>query len=111
MKKNDSQIYEMLRNELEKIEIPESIGKENVIKMLKEQKDFSDRTGNIINIDAKRDNASGKSITLIGKAAAMAAALAVVVAGALFISSRSKVDVIKTKPAYENGDAVQLPLE
>lgn len=108
MKKNDSQIYEMLRNELEKIEIPESIGKENVIKMLKEQKDFSDRTGNIINIDAKRDNASGKSITLIGKAAAMAAALAVVVAGALFISSRSKVDVIKTKPAYENGDAVQL---
>lgn len=108
MKKNDSQIYEMLRNELNSIEIPESIGKENMVKMLKEQKDFSDKTGNIINLDAKRDNASKKSTALIGKAAVMAAALAIIIAGALFINSRSKVDVIKTKPAYENNDAAEL---
>lgn len=108
MKKNDSQIYEMLRNELDSIEIPESIRKENIVKMLKEQKDFSDKTGNIIDFDAKRDNASKKNIAVIGKITAMAAALAIIIAGALFINGRSKVDVIKTKPAYENNDAAKL---
>lgn len=108
MKKSDKQIYGMLRSELESIEIPESMGKEKIVDLLKKQKDFSDETGNIISIDAKRDNASGKSTALIGKAAAMAAALAVVVASALFISNRSKVDVIKTDPAYENHSAAKL---
>ncbi len=110
MKKTDNQFVEMLRNELNSIEIPESLEKDNVVKMLKgkSEKDFSDKTGNIINLDAERDKASKKRMNIIGKAAASAAALAVVVASLLFINSRTKVDVIKTDPAYKNQDAQQL---
>lgn len=110
MKKNDNQFVEMLRDELNSIEIPESLEKDNMVKMLKEksEKDFSDKTGNIISLDAERDNASKKRTNIIGRAAATAAALAVVVASLLFINSRTKVDVIKTKPAYNNYDAQQL---
>ena len=102
--KNDKQIEEMLRAEIDKTDVPESLRKEKIIAKLKEQKDFSDETGNIIEIDAHRDSAQNRrtSAVTLNRIATVAAAFVIVIACVLFATMNSGVKVIKTEPGFVN---------
>lgn len=102
--KNDKRIEDLLREEIEKTDVPENLRKEKMVEMLKKQKDFSDETGNVIAFDAHRDSArSGRtSAVTLNRIATVAAAFVIVIACVLFATMDSGVKIIKTEPGFEN---------
>ena len=108
--KNNKQIEEMLREGLEKTAVPEGLGKKEIVEMLKKQKDFSDRTGNIIAIDAKRDNASKRnpSAVTLNRIATVAAAFVIVIACVVFAGMNSDISIVSPKHGYENYNSEKL---
>lgn len=108
--KKYKQIEEMLRSGLEETEVPEVLRKEKITEMLREQKDFSDETGNIISIDAERDNASKNrtSVVALNRIATVAAAFVIVIACVLFARMNSGVRIIRTEPGFENFNSENL---
>lgn len=102
--KNDKHIEELLRAEIEKTDVPASLGKEKIVEMLKEEKDFSDKTGNIIEIGAQRDSAQSRrtSAVALNRIATVAAAFVIVIACVVFATMNSGVRIIRTEPGFEN---------
>ncbi len=102
--KNDKYIEDFLREEIEKTDVPENLRKEKMVAMLKEQKDFSDETGNVIEINAYRDSAkaSRTSAVTLNRIATVAAAFVIVIACALFATMNSGVKIIRTEPGFDN---------
>lgn len=102
--KNDKRIEDLMREEIEKTDVPENLGKEKIVEMLKMQKDFSDETGNIIEIDAHRDSAGSRrtSAVTLNRIATVAAAFVIVIACVLFATMNSGVRIIRTEPGFEN---------
>ncbi len=98
MNKKDLQTLNMLRDEFEKgtesAKIPLRLQKESVVTALKtydqKQTDFSDKTG------TKHSN-----IVMLRKLTAIAAMLAIVIAGVLVMRAETGVQVIKTDSFYE----------
>ncbi len=110
MKNSGKNIEEMLRQGLDAIEVPEKLKKENITEMLKEQKDFSDKTGNIINMDAQRDSASKTVATTftLRRIAAVAAAAIVVFVSVMFAKINTGVRIIRNEPTFVNYNAENL---
>lgn len=102
--KNDKYIEELLRAEIEKTDVPASLGKEKIVEMLKAEKDFSDKTGNIIEFGANRDNAQKRraSVVTLNRIATVAAAFVIVIACVAFATMNSGVRIIRTEPGFEN---------
>lgn len=109
-KMKDRQIEEMIRAGLKKTEVPEELRKEKIIGMLKEQKDFSCETGNVIRMDAERDNASKNrtSVVALNRIATVAAAFVIVIACVVFATMNSGVRIIRTEPGFENYNSENL---
>lgn len=110
MKNSGKSVEEMLRQGLNGIEVPEKLRKENITEMLKEQKDFSDKTGNIINMDAHRDSASktAAAASALRRIAAVAAAAIVVVVSVMFARVNTGVRTIRNEPTFVNYNAENL---
>ncbi len=110
MKKNGKHIEELLKQDMVNTEVPENLRKEKIIEMLSEQKDFSDRTGNVIDIGAARDTApkTGVSAAVIQRVATAAAAVAIIVVSVLFARVNTDVKIIGTEPMYGNYNAENL---
>lgn len=110
MKKNDMQIENLIREGIKNTDVPENLRKENIVEMLKEQKDFSDKTGSVVNIDAARDTASkrGASVVTLRRMATAAAAFVIVIACVLFARMNTGVRVIRTEPEFENYNSENL---
>ncbi len=102
--KNDKHIEELLRAEIEKTDVPENLRKEKIVGLLKEQKDFSDKTGNVIEIGAHRDSARNRrtSAITLNRIATVAAAFVIVIACVLFATMNSGVRIIRTEPGFDN---------
>ena len=109
-KMKDRQIEEMLRAGLKNTEVPEDLGKEKIVEFLKEQKDFSCETGNVISIDAKRDNASKKrtSVVALNRIATVAAAFVIVIVCVLFAKMNTGIRIIRNEPGFENYNSENL---
>lgn len=103
-------VEEILRQGMNDVEVPENLGKEKIVQMLNEQKGFSDKTGNIINMDAQRDNASKQSFAApaLRRLAAAAAAAIIVFASVMFARVNTGVRVIRTEPSIVNYNAKNL---
>lgn len=110
MKKNGKHIEELLKQDMINTEVPDNLRKEKMIEFLKEQKDFSDRTGKVIDIGAARDTAqkTGISAAVIQRIATAAAAVAIIVISVLFARVNTDVKIISTEPAFENYNAENL---
>lgn len=110
MKKNGIHIEELLKHDMANTEIPDNLKKEKIVDLLKEQKDFSDRTGNVIDIGAARDTAPkpGVSAAVIQRIATAAAAVAIVIISVLFARVNTDVRIISTEPVFENFNAENL---
>lgn len=110
MKNSEKNIEEMLRQGLNGIEVPENLRKEKIVEMLKEQKDFSDKTGNIIEMDAHRDSASdtAAATAVVRRLAAVAAAAIVVFVSVMFAKVNTGVRIIRTEPTFINYNAENL---
>lgn len=107
--KNKS-VEEMFRQDMNGIEVPEKLRKEKIVQMLKEQKDFSYETGNIIEMDAHRDSASKRSSAApaMRRLAAAAAAAIIVFVSVMFARVNTGVRVIRTEPSIANYNAENL---
>ncbi len=110
MKNSGKNIEEMLRQGLDDVKVPESLGKEKIVAMLKEQKDFSDETGNIIKMDAHRDSASKRETAApaIRRFAAAAAAVIVVVVSVMFARGNTGVRLIRNEPTVADYNSENL---
>ena len=110
MKKNGINIEEILKQDMIDTEVPENLRKEKIVELLNEQKDFSDRTGNVIDIGAARDTVpkTGISAAVIQRIATAAAAVAIVIISVLFARVNTDVRIISTEPAFENFNAENL---
>lgn len=110
MKNDRKQIEDLLREGLNNTEIPENLRKEKIVEMLKEHKDFSDKTGSVIDIDAARDTASKPRISAaaLHRVATAAAAVIIVLASVLFARVNTGVRIIRTEPVFENYNAENL---
>lgn len=107
--KNKS-VEEMLRQGMNGIEVPEKLRKEKIVQMLKEQKDFSYETGNIVEMDAHRDSASKRSTAApaVRRLAAAAAAAIIVFVSVMFARVNTGVRIIRTEPSIANYNAENL---
>lgn len=110
MKNGGKNIEEILRQGLNDIEVPENLRKEKIVEMLREQKDFSDETGNIIEMDAHRDSASKpiNAASAVRRLAAAAAAVIVVFVSVMFAKVNTGVRIIRTEPTFINYNAENL---
>lgn len=100
MDKKDKQILEMLENELrsevENVNVPLRLQKESIVKMLENaDKNKSENSGDA-EATAVRNN-----VTIIRKAMAIAAMLAVVITGTLLMKPQSGVKVVRADTFHE----------
>lgn len=110
MKNSGRNIEEILRQGLNDVEVPENLRKEKIVEKLKEQKDFSDKTGNVIEMDAHRDSASRPiaAASAVRRLAAAAAAVIVVLISVMFAKVNTGVRIIRTEPTFINYNAENL---
>ena len=110
MKKNGKHIEDLLKQDMLNTEIPEGLRKDKIVEMLKEQRDFSDKTGNVIDIGAARDTAPkrGISAAVIQRVATAAAAVAIIIVSVLFARVNTDVKIIGTEPMFGNYNSENL---
>lgn len=113
MNRKEQQLLDMLSKSFsesaEDIKVPQRLEKENIVKMLEEsKKDFSDKTGTIIDLDSKRKSKKSSQTAVIRRSLSVAAMLIVVIGASLVVRMSNETSVTRSEPKLNSYNAENI---